>query len=329
MKKISFIIGFLFFLTALSCFADNKTILVIESYHAGYPWDASYKKGLENILGNDYSLVYFEMDTKRLPASQYEERAQLAFEKYEKTDPILVILGDDNALKFVGPKLAKTKTPVVYLGVNNNPRDYGANKFENITGVLERPLMKRSIIYLSELIEPKPKKILILFDSGNTSKISVHEMFNDQTSVTVVGVQIDLKLIGEWAEWKKTVLSTKLKGYDAIVVGLYQTIVDEEGKHVKAIDIINWTSQNTTVPPFGFWDFTVGANKTVGGLVLFGQTQGEAAAKMAQQILAGKSPRTIPPMMGKKGRFFFSKSQLEKWEIMLPDNISSKADFIE
>ncbi len=87
MKKLSFVIVFLFFLSTLLCFADNKTILVIESYHAQYPWDISYKKGLENILGNDYSLVHFEMDTKRLPASQYEERAQLAFEIYEKQIP--------------------------------------------------------------------------------------------------------------------------------------------------------------------------------------------------------------------------------------------------
>ncbi len=329
MKKILITTVLFVLLNGMSCLADNQTILVIESYSGLYPWDASYKKGLENILGKDYTLVYFEMNTKRLPPAQYEKRGQLAYEMYEQIQPVLVILGDDNALKFVGPRLAETKTPVVYLGVNNNPRDYGINKAENITGVLERPLMKRSIIYLSKWIHPKPQKILLLFDSGNTSKISVHEMFNDQSSVSMLGIQIDLKLIGQWSEWKKTVLSAKLKGYDAVVVGLYQTIVDDDGSHVDAEDVIAWTSKHTPLPPFGFWDFTVGPDKTIGGLVLFGKTHGELAAQMALKILGGKNPKQIAPVMENKGRFFFSRSQLEKWGITLPEKISSKADFIE
>ncbi|MFH2091739.1 MAG: ABC transporter substrate binding protein [Pseudomonadota bacterium] len=329
MKRTIFLVILFVLGVSISCFSSQKTILVIESYDSGYPWDISYKKGIESVLAKDYNIVYFEMDTKRLPPDQYEKRAQLAYEMYKKNQPVLVILGDDNALKFVGPKLSDTKTPVVYLGINNNPRDYGLSQSENITGILERPLMKRSIIYISELIEPKLEKMLILFDSGNTSKISVREMFNDKASVSVSGVQVDLQLIGKLSDWKKAVLSARMNGYGAIVVGLYQTIVDENGKHVSADEIIDWTSKNTLVPPFGFWDFTVGKDLTIGGLVLFGQTQGEEAATIALEILSGKKPNQIPPVMGKKGRFFFSRSQLAKWQITLPDHMASKADYTE
>lgn len=329
MKKTIMFIFLITLFFPLTLFGSGKKILVIESYHAEYPWDISYKKGIENKLGQDHELIYYQMDTKRLPASLYEERARLAFEVYEQTQPDLVMLGDDNALKFLGPRLAEKSTPVVFLGINNNPRDYNIANNVNITGILERPLMKRSIIYMTELIKPKMDKLLILFDSGITSKVSVKEMFQNRSSVNVAGVQVDLKLIGELSEWKKTVLSTRLKGYDAIIVGLYQTIVDENGKHVKAIDIINWTSKNTTVPPFGFWDFTVGPNKTIGGLVLFGQTQGEAAATLVRKIFDGTPPGKIAPVIGKKGRFYFSKSQLKKWNLTLPDKITAQADFTD
>jgi ABC-type uncharacterized transport system substrate-binding protein len=47
------------------------------------------------------------------------------------------------------------------------------------------------------------------------------------------------------------------------------------------------------------------------------------------KILGGKNPKQIAPVMENKGRFFFSRSQLEKWGITLPEKISSKADFIE
>lgn len=327
-KKISTTVFFILFLMITQCFA-RQTILVIESYHAQYAWDISYKKGIEKILGQTYNLIYFQMDTKRLPKEQFEKKADQAYAMVETTDPILVMLCDDNALRLVGPHLANSDIPVVYLGINNNPRDYWPARSENFTGVLERPLAKRSIVYLGELIKPELKKVLILYDSGITSKASVNEMFNDQSSVLLGGVRVDLKMITTLSEWKKSVLSAKLKGYGAIVVGLYHTIVDERGLHVKADDIITWTSENTTVPPFGFWDFTVGLDKTVGGLVLFGQTQGEAGGRLALRVLSGIRPNQIPPVTGKKGRFFFSRSQLKKWNITLPEKIALKSTFTD
>ena len=326
MKLKIAILSCLILITMLSVHGLAKTVLVVESYHAEYPWDISYKKGLENILGKTHELVFFQMDTKRLPPSRYTRQADLAYRMYEEIQPALVILGDDNALKYLGPRLSKTPSPVVYLGINNNPRAYGINP-ANMTGVLERPLMKRSIIYMSELLAPRLEKLLILFDSGFTSKTSVREFFNDRNSVNVAGVRVDLKMIAKWTEWQQTVKNAWKNGYGAIVVGLYQTITDEDGEHVPALKVINWTSKNTPVPPFGFWDFTVGAEKTIGGLVLFGESQGEEAGKIAQKILSGKSPAQIPPVIGQKGRFFFSRSQLEKWQITLPEKIAEKADY--
>ncbi|MFH2094018.1 MAG: ABC transporter substrate binding protein [Pseudomonadota bacterium] len=329
MKKALIFISLFSLILCSLCFSDDKTIFVVESYHTEYPWDISYKKGIESILGKDYTLVYFQMDTKRLPVEQFEHRAQLAFEMYKKINPILVMLGDDNALKFLGPKFSKTKTPVVYFGINNNPRDYNVTHYDNITGVLERPLSIPSIVYLNDIIEPKLEKLLILFDSGISSKAAIQVMFSDRTSVKLANIQIDLKLIGDFSEWKKTISDAQKNGYGAVILGLYHTIVDENKKHVSHNQVIEWTSINTPVPSFGFWDFSVGADKMIGGRVTTGFSQGEEAAKMAKEILGGKKISQISPVMEKKNRFLFSRSQLKKWKITLPENISSKADFIE
>ena len=45
-------------------------------------------------------------------------------ELVKKIKPLIVILGDDAALKFLGPKLEEHKIRSVYLGINNNPRVY-------------------------------------------------------------------------------------------------------------------------------------------------------------------------------------------------------------
>lgn len=325
MKKS--ILLFVLMLFATSVCAAQKTILVIESYHSGYAWDASYLDGLRESFGEKYNLVNFEMDTKRQPKSLYQKQADLAWQKYLELKPDLVIIGDDNALKFLGPKFNETSTPVVFLGINSNPRDY-IEMDKNITGVLERPIFKLSISSIAEIVEPKPDKILVLFDNGTTSQASVADAFNKKASTDVSGTKVDLRLISHYDLWQQTVLQAAESGYDAIVVGLYHTIVGKDGKNIPADEVMAWTSANTPVPPFGFWDFSVGKGQTIGGFVLYGKEQGIAAAKLAEQILQGTPPKDLRPVVGNKGQFVFSKSELEKYKLSLPAKISEKARMV-
>lgn len=326
MKKVMFLI--LGLAVASSSFAAQKTILVIESYHAENSWDASYLEGLRENLSSDIKLVNFEMNTKRLPKDQHQKQADQAWRKYEEINPDLVILGDDNALKFLGPKFLETKTPVVYLGINRDPRDY-IELGKNITGVLERPIFTLAIGSISEIIQPKPDKILVLFDDGTTSQASVAEAFQGKTSLEIAKTKVDLELIGNFETWKKVVSSAKEMGYDAIVVGLYHTLVGRDGKNISADDVMAWTSANSSVPPFGFWDFSVGKGKTIGGFVLYGKEQGKTAAGMATRILKGTEPKAIRPVIGDKGKFLFSKSELAKHQLILPSRIASAAHLIK
>ena len=164
--KVLFVV--LFTLLLLQVATAKEKILLIESYHSTYAWDASYIEGLELALDNEYELIKFEMNTKRLPKSEYQKMADLAYDKFMEVSPSLVILADDNALSYLGSKFFDTDTPVVYLGINNNPRNYGVVGRNNFTGVLERPLFKRSIANVQKL--QKLNKVLVLFDDGNTAK---------------------------------------------------------------------------------------------------------------------------------------------------------------
>lgn len=328
MKKIVLLLIFL--LVGASAHAAGKTVLLIESYHSGYEWDASYLEGLKETFGKDFTLVNFEMDTKRLPKSLYQKQADLAWRKYQELKPDLVILGDDNALKFLGPKFIETSTPVVFLGINQNPRDYVELWMgKNLTGVLERPIFSLSIDSISKIIQPKPDKILVLFDNGTTSQASVSEAFKGKTRNEISGVRVDLQLISNFDLWQKTVLEAGHQGYDAIVVGLYHTLVDKEGKNIPADQVMAWTSENTPVPPFGFWDFSVGAEKTIGGFVLYGKEQGIVAAEMAKKILNGTAPKDVPVVVGKKGQFLFSKKALEKYRLTLPKDIARQSRMVD
>ncbi|WP_164887246.1 ABC transporter substrate-binding protein [Hahella sp. KA22] len=327
MNKCTLAIFCLFLLFAERSFAE--TILVIQSYHIGYPWDKSYIEGLESELGGKHKIERFEMNTKRIPKSQYQDKANEAWNYYNQVKPDLVILGDDNAMSYLGKKINDAGTPVVFLGVNGNPRELGIDKMEHVTGVLERPLFKRSISEIRRIMGGELGKALILFDSGNTSSTAVAEAFNGKMSSKAAGVTVDIKQVGTEQEWKDVILHSKDNGYNAVIIGLYQTLVDDEQKSVDAEEILAWTSANTPIPSFAFWDFSVGANKAIGGLVLFGKTQGEEAGKIALRILAGDKPNMINPMVGEKGRYLFSKSEVTRWKIQLPGDLLEKAEWVD
>lgn len=328
MQRIVLMLILLFCTVTATASAAGKTILVIESYHSGYAWDASYLEGLRETLGPSYSLVTFEMDTKRLPKSLYQQQADLAWKKYQELKPDLVILGDDNALKFLGEKFSATETPVVFLGINQNPGDY-VPMDQNITGVLERPIFTLAIGSITEIVKPKPDKILVLFDNGTTSQASVAEAFKGKTRIDISGCKVDLQLISNFELWQKTVLEAGDRGYDAIVVGLYHTIVGQDGKNIPAEQVMQWTAEHTPVPPFGFWDFSVGKDQTIGGFVLYGKDQGQMAAEMAKRILTGTPASSIRPVIGKKGQFVFSRSGLKKYGLTLPAKVAADATMLE
>lgn len=303
-------------------------ILVICSYHAEYPWQASYRAGLEEVLGGKADLRYFDMDTKRLPERAHASSAERAWETFLALKPDLVVLGDDAALKHLGPRLARTATPCVYLGINANPRSY-THGASNITGILERPLFMRNIIFIREIIGDRFKKGLLLFDTDITSKVIREEQFHGRESLTMAGIRMDLKMIDDMGEWMRTVASAEKDGYDIILLGLYHTIFDKAGKHVDSEEVLRWSSANTPLPLFCFWDFSVGPRGAIGGLVLFGQAQGRLAGETALRILAGETPSSIYPVMAEKGRFLFSRSQLARWSLTLPEYIAVQAEFTD
>lgn len=305
---------------------QRKTVLVVQSYHATYKWDADYTRAINDIIGNSAELNFFQMNTKRLPKTEHSNRAEAAWNKYLQLSPDLVILGDDNALKLLGPRFAKTNTPVIYLGINNNPRNYFTAFPHNISGVVERPLMKRSILLLDQILGKTLKKVLILLDSGTTSQTILKETFKGEKTTKIGTVEVQVELIEYIEEWHKIVLDASTQGFDAVIIGLYHTITTPEGKHIPEQEVIEWTSANIKSPLFAFWEFSVGKDMAIGGFVLDGYTHGKLAASMALKVLTTNSHHNLPRVeTSNQGQFVFSLSQLSKWNITLPPFLLEKA----
>lgn len=320
------LVFFIFIAVSLTLLSFSK-ILVIQSYSSDYPWDAGYIAALKDTIYEGNEILFFEMNTKNLPLSEHVKMAEKAYVEFLNVNPDIVVLGDDIALKLLGPQIVTWGIPVVYMGINNNPRNYFDKFPNNITGVLERPLFKRSLVFVKEFM-PDAKKVLVLFDMDITSKIVKKEYFYDKNSLRIEGMSVDIVLVDTFENWKNIIDNSK-NNYDFLILGLYQTIRDNEGNIVNMNDIAKWTSDNVNVPIFSFWDFSVGKDKAIGGYVLSSREMGEVAGKIINRILDGEKIESIGHVYDEEGIFLFSRSQLEKWDFELTDKILNKVEYVE
>lgn len=321
------IIFFIVFAAASSAFSAPN-ISIIHSYHKEYAWEQSLTSGLLDSLPHDAHLEHFYLDTKRLPRSEHQAQTEKAWEHLNAQQPDLVILCDDNAARYLGPRLKNGPTPVVYLGLNRNPRDYGLFPAKNMTGVLERPLLKRSLHSMCKLVNTEDTKVLILFDSDTTSDAVVHEAFAGQSQIHLGKVRVELKQLELLKEWQNALLNAKAEGFDTVYIGLYHTLRTDSGEHVPDDEVLAWTNQHAPVPIFAFWDFAVGKGKTIGGHVLNGRDQGIAGGQIASRILEGTPPAAIPPRTAEAGSYLFSIHELARFGISLPPSLKDQATLV-
>lgn len=311
-----------------SAYCQPASILIIESYHKEFPWDKSFNRGIISTVGNDHQYHHFYMDTKRISANEFNAKAELAWLEYQQLKPDIVVLADDNAINLLSAKFALTATPVVFLGLNSNPRDYGLNTYDNFTGVLERPLFKRSIL-LAEQTAPLNKKnnILVLFDDGATSRTAVASISGRERNIQIGNSNIDIKLTRYISDWREQVLSSKANGYDLLFIGLYHTLINSNEQHIPPRDVINWTNHNAPLPHFGFWDFSINEQGNIGGYVLDGYKHGELAGSLILKIISGKQPSDLPYVVDRHGRFLFSQAGVKKWKLNITKELNKKADW--
>ncbi|WP_022662245.1 ABC transporter substrate-binding protein [Paucidesulfovibrio longus] len=312
-------------LPAWNADAGQFKVLVVHSYHREMPWTVQCDRGIHEILGEIAQLDMVYLDTKRIPESEFAGRAEAAMDVFRRVDPDLVMLGDDNALRLLGPRMADSGKPVVFFGINNNPRKYFREGIPgNVTGVLERVPLFPWLRHLIRII-PDPKTALVLMDDSPTSRAIVEVNFMDRKQVFLDRVSVGYEMAANWAEWQQVILGHRK--YDFITMPLYHNLRDASGRYVPVEEVIRWTSEHSPVPIFAYQDYAVGDDGAVGSYVIFGEQHARLAALIARDILEGKTPRPPSASMDQQGTFFFNKKQLARFGLTLPEDIRSRAEF--
>ena len=314
-------------LFATQSWSETKKVLLISSYHHDFPWTLQCEEGVKEVLSTTAEVDTFFMNTKQLSESEFQKSADLAWAKFEASKPDLVMLGDDNALRLMGPKLAEQSVPVVFLGINHNPRVYfsGGILPPNMTGVLERTPIMGSIRFISRVL-PDVKRILVLAGESQTSQAELKNTLLDQKKLATTGIVADVKTVNSWAAWLE-ILKSAHEQYDIVIPLAYFNIKDESGKYLTAYDAISDMSAITQVPIFVNQDYTVGNEGAMGALVIQGKTHGRRAGLIALSVLEGSSPLSLLPEVDQTVVLYFNQKQLTRFGITLPEDIVNYSIF--
>ncbi len=314
MKKISIegLIIALFLILSLVWFGwlnmTRPTILILHSYAPDYSWVKDINIGLNRVLNSkyQYQVRWYYMDTKRHPFPDYKKSAGIAARHViEKMKPDVIIAIDDDAQEYVTKYFVNDpKIRIVFSGVNNNAKDYGFDKANNVTGLLERlPLPAiRDALQVADNFKSlgRPVRLSFIGDYSAPANGDIKQVENfDWGPVQFLGVTKAHTFL-EWQEAIKkmgtnsdVIMLTHYRQLTRPVAG--KTVDKTKDKTlVSAKEAVTWTETNSKVPVFS----ANGFYSEEGGMLAIGTSpyeQGEIPAKMALKIiLDGVPPNKIP-----------------------------------
>jgi ABC-type uncharacterized transport system substrate-binding protein len=325
--------------------ASKKRIVIVSSYHRSYLWSQSTQKGVNAALR---TLGYLATDAqaRQLEQSDQVESAKAVIKKDwmdtkrkdSRTDmasatarimaaikafsPDLVMLGDDNAAKYIGGQLLDSKTPVVFWGINGLPLKYGLvdnmdTPGRNVTGVWQSGYHKESLDLLKRLV-PQAKTFAILACDSESSRPNVKmiEQLGQRGSLPLK--LVDKVLTNSLDEFKSRALALS-KQVDAFFVLNHDTLRDAKGNHVDMLEVGRWYLQNIRIPEASHEDQFV-----LEGMLLTandsGYNQGYLAMEMAHGILdKGLSPARMAVRTPERGPYLVNRNRAKALGIKLDD----------
>lgn len=300
-------------------------VLVVQSYHTGYPWVDLVNVGIQKgLTGSGAQIETFYMDCKRHPQQADKEKAGAAAKaKLAEFKPDVVITADDDAQIFFAKECSTLASPqFVFCGVNAEP-DYYGYPTKNTTGVLERPHFGETMSLIKSIL-PKVQTVAIISDDSIMSGWVINQMKATAGSAVKIVYTAQPSTFADWQTEIKKAEATA----DVVALYLYHTVKKEAGGNsMDPKEVIAWTKDNLKKPTVGFLAFTI-ADGLICGIAESAEEHGQEAAAMAKSILGGKTAKDIPMIKAKKGTVILNVPAAQKAGIEIPFDVIQSADVV-
>lgn len=298
---------------------DGKyRIVYVNSYHQGHPPSDQITAGLmESLPVDSFEVIAFFMDTKRNSSQEYiESKAAALLDSIKVTNPDLLIVSDDNAVKYlVGPHLQDQDLPVVFCGVNWSADQYGLSR-NNITGILELLPVEEAMATIKSYY-PSMQSLLVLNENTTTSRKTKPIL---DTLLNGIGLEVTQALVDDFESWKAA-FEEGNRSYDIIYLQTQGAIKGWD--HEEAKEFIN---QHIKVPLITCEDHMM--PYSIFGMTQVSREQGTWAAETAKKILRGTPPSEIQVSRNQMVSIWYNPNLAEKVGFQPETSLLGKAGII-
>ncbi len=295
-----------------SVWGEEKTVVYLNSYHAGYDWsDKEFAAFKVQLSDQDVNIHAFYMNTKYIKKSEdIASVVKNVLSFIDKHQPDVLVAADDNASKYIiQPHFGNAEIPVVFLGVNLDATAYGY-PYKNSTGMVEL----EGLINLIKVIRQYSnyKNVTMFFTPSTTSMKKYHHYKNKISDFDAVVVKsfnefkVELAALKERGEL--VVLDT-LNGLDDFDALRMQDFLAKQ--HGQAVVSVSNSSKN--IAHFGY--------------IKVPEEHGIWAGEAVQKIFSGIKISDIPSAYNSHYQVFINKNFAKRCAVTIPD-IFYKLPFI-
>ena len=267
-------------------------VLVLHSYYPGFTWSdeemvaimATFRRAEPTA---DPAVEY--MDRKRFGGEEYERQLLSIYRRKYTGAGLRVVLTTDNAAFDFALKYRDELFPraaIVFCGLNGFSDALIAGKRE-VTGIVEEIDFSRTLDIALRL-HPDRTKVAVIADTTETglaiaeSIRRVASSYRGHAEITILQGQSMTELLHAVG---------RLPADSIILLGAFNR--DREGRTFSYEEVLALIRSRSPAPVYGFWSFLVGKG-IVGGSLLSGSQQGQAAAEMTLRILGGEPVAALP-----------------------------------
>ncbi|MBW1911178.1 MAG: PAS domain S-box protein, partial [Deltaproteobacteria bacterium] len=300
---------------------DQKRVLILHSYHIGYPWTDNVSEGITSILNKEENveIIYEHMDTKRYFDKPYLKKLLHIYKyKYSGAIPDVIICSDDNALNFLLKNRDElfTSVPIVFCGINNFT-DSRIAGHKNITGVVENPDILGTL-QIALRLHPGTRQVAVVHDQTKSALANIERL---RKIAPDFEKQVEFKYL---TDVTISELREALRALPSETVVLHLSFArDRVGVFLPLKEASKLVNDNSAGPVYTCWDVRMSYPGHCGGKVVSGRMQGEIAAQMAWRILHGESTDSIDIVRESPNVYMFDYEQVKRFGLSkndLPEN---------
>jgi PAS domain S-box-containing protein len=291
---------------------ESKRVLLLCSYHQGDPWEDWIVQGVYSVLEEKEAEIHVEyLDTIRHNREEcIAHFRSLLKSKFDCLPFHLIISADDYALDFLleHRKDFSPNIPIIFCGINDFRYERIAGH-RNITGVNEIMDIEGTI-KIALLLHPKAKNLVAIVGGDLPQWRRLLELFRKVAPSFSDRVKIQEIMNLDMAEAPSVLRAVPP---DSIVLSLGGAKGDGRGEDVRT-SLFRFLSEHSAAPVYCPWEFALGTG-IVGGKMVSGFSQGEAAAQMARRILEGEPVSNIPVLLKSPSIPMFDWNALKRFGI--------------